>query len=95
MNTRRASIRRRAGMALCLLLAALPLHAASRDCTASVIMGNGPQSSAQKCRPGDIVKLSIRRIAELCDFDDAIVCYGEGKRSLCYCRLLKSPRKPR
>jgi len=71
------------------------LSAESRDCTDSVIMGVGPQSNPQRCKAGDIVKLSIKRIAELCKFDSAIVCYGEGKRSLCYCELSAKHRKPR
>jgi len=72
-----------------------PVSAESRNCTGSVMMGVGPQSGEQKCRAGDIVKLPIKRIAELCDFKSAIACNGEAKRSLCYCVLKQKRRKLR
>ena len=72
-----------------------PLSAESRNCTKSVIMGVGPQSNPQECKAGDIVKMSIKRIAELCDFNSAIVCRDEETRSICYCVLNQKQRKPR
>ncbi len=77
------------------LLFSAPLAAESRNCTESVIMGVGPHSNPQQCKAGDIIKLPIRRIAELCNFNYAIACNGEGKRSLCYCTLRQKYRKPR
>ncbi len=71
------------------------LRAESRNCTGSVMMGVGPQSDQQKCKAGDIIKLPIKRIAELCDFNSAIACNSEGARSLCYCSLKAKRRKSR
>lgn len=72
-----------------------PLSAESRNCTESVIMGVGPQSNPQECKAGDIVKLPIKRIAELCNFNSAIACTGQGKRKICYCVLRHKQRKLR
>lgn len=67
----------------------------SRNCTDSIIVGVGPHANPQGCKDGDIVKLQIKRIPELCDFDKAITCQGEDRRTLCYCVLNEPERKKR